>query len=559
MSLQHTCRIALAASAVVVSGCATAPGQPDNELTSKFRQTFASDDPCSDNARNIGIAGGALLGLVIGKSLGDGKSGALIAGALVGSMVGGLIGSDMDRKRCELSKVAKQYDLDITFSTITANGEVLNADAGQIKTADGADSAGAQPAIAGNTVTVRDKDGAAGHFESGSDRLTPKARAYFTAIASQYSSGKMLAGQLDAKRREELGIQVAQRRLLLIGHTDDTGSSPLNASLSERRAQTVAGYLKLQGIPENTLYFQGAGETLPIADNRTDTGRANNRRVEIVEVADETSFKKYLEARKPNYQFYRPADAATASVTPVNVTKANPQATKAVNSAAKTAPPEKRGNPKKPIQTASASALVPNAAVPAAKATPLINFGGLPYNPQDATLKVGELVSGKSSFSLISKAYADDTVVLSDCTRDRPRTTGAVKSLQDGSVYKTSDHLPQLFGKTWAGEINGNLVVINHLAVLRDGGTPANLPVLKVYAQYKPGASKKPEVNEEPRVNSYLVGQGVLYRMFPRGDAGLKCVDVLFGTDGATAARGGKLIYTAGTSDMVADFKPQLQ
>ena len=54
---------------------------------------------------------------------------------------------------------------------------------------------------------------------------------------------------------------------------------------------------------------------------------------------------------------------------------------------------------------------------------------------------------------------------------------------------------------------------------MRDGGKPANLPELKVYAQYKPSAAKKPEVNEEPRVNSYLVGQGVLYRMFPRGDA----------------------------------------
>ena len=80
-----------------------------------------------------------------------------------------------------------------------------------------------------------------------------------------------------------------------------------------------------------------------------------------------------------------------------------------------------------------------------------------------------------------------------------------------------------------------------------------------MYAQYKPSAPRKPEVNEEPRVNSYLVGQGVLYRMFARGDAGLKCMDLLFSTDGATAAKAGKLIYTAGATDFVADFKPQLQ
>ena len=198
-------------------------------------------------------------------------------------------------------------------------------------------------------------------------------------------------------------------------------------------------------------------------------------------------------------------------------------------------------------------------AAASAKDTPVFNFGGTPYNPQDATLKVDGLISENTGFSLISKSFANDTVVLLDCTQDRPRAAGAVKSLNDGKTYKTSEHLPQLFGRTWASEINGNLVVINHLAILRDGGTPANLPELKVYAKYKSGNGKKPELSEEPRVNSYLVGQGVLYRMFSRGDVGLKCVDVLFGTDGATTAKGGKLIYAAGTNLLVADFKPQLQ
>lgn len=560
MSLQRARQVALAASAVLATGCATAPGQPENELTSKFRQTFASDDPCSNNARNIGIAGGTLLGLIIGNSIGDGKSGALVAGALMGGLVGGLVGSDMDRKRCELSKVAKQYDLDMTFSTVNANGEVQEIGASPNKTAD---STGAPPAIIGSTVTVRDKDGVAGHFESGSDRLTPKAREYFAAIAAQYSGEKMLAGQTDPKRREELSKQLAQRRLFLMGHTDDTGSSQLNATLSERRAKAVAAYLKQQGIPESSLYFQGAGETLPIADNRSDTGRAANRRVEIVEVADEASFKKYLEARKPNYQFYRPADVATTSVAGTSNAQPGVKATSRssnVSNAASLAKPAKQKSITATIQPAQSSTLTPTRASTATAAkAPLVNFGGAPYTPQDATLKVGSVIPEKTGFSLMSKAYADDAVVLSDCTRDRPRAAGSVKSLRDGATYKTNEHMPQLFGKTWAGDVNGNLVVINHLAVLRDGGTPANLPELKVYSQYKPGVSKKPEVNEEPRVNSYLVGQGVLYRMFPRGDAGLKCVDVLFATDGSTTAKGGKLIYTAGASDFVADFKPQLQ
>jgi outer membrane protein OmpA-like peptidoglycan-associated protein len=558
MSFQHARNVALAASAVLASGCATAPGEPTNSLSSQLRQTFANDDPCSNNARNIGIAGGVLLGVIVGNNLGAGKSGALATGALVGGLVGGLIGSDMDRKRCELSKVAKQYDLDMTFSTLNTNGEVQEIGASQNKTAD---SAGTQPTIVGSTVTVRDKDGAVGHFESGSDRLTPKAREYFAAIAAQYSGEKMLAGQTDPKRREELGKQLAQRRLFLMGHTDDTGSSQLNATLSERRARAVASYLKQQGLPENALYFQGAGETLPMADNRTDTGRAANRRVEIVEVADEASFKKYLEARKPNYQFYRPSDVAAATGVSANKAKSD-ATTPTVANAASSAKPEKQSKVAASTQKSKTLTVVPARAPTATTTTakaPILNFGGAPYSPQQATLNVGSVIPEKSGFSLISKAYANDTVLMSDCTRDRPRAVGSVKSLHDGSTYKTNEHMPQLFGKTWASDVNGNLVVINHLAVLRNGGTPANLPELKVYAQYKPGASKKPEINEEPQVNSYLVDQGVLYRMFPRGDAGLKCVDVLFATDGSTAAKGGKLIYTAGAADFVADFKPRLQ
>lgn len=124
MSFRNAKRMAIAASAVLASGCATAPGEP-NGLASQVRQTFASDDPCSNNARNIGIAGGALLGMLIGNSSGKGNTQALATGALVGGLVGGLIGADMDRRRCELSKVAKQYDLDMTFSTVSAEGEVL--------------------------------------------------------------------------------------------------------------------------------------------------------------------------------------------------------------------------------------------------------------------------------------------------------------------------------------------------------------------------------------------------------------------------------------------------
>lgn len=532
---------AIACSLLFLTSCATAPGQPG--FQEQVKQTFASDDPCSNNSRNIGILGGAVLGALLGNAMGGGKDESKLLGAAIGGALGGLVGADMDRKRCELSKVAKKYDLDITFANIEPQGEVTPS----VSSQSGAKASVTKTAsneVIGNTVTVRDKDGAAGHFESGADKLTPKAQEYFQAIATQFSPNTAVDALADPRRKQEAGKVLAKRHFLLIGHTDDTGTSQLNANLSERRARAVAAFLVKAGIPENNIYYQGAGETLPIADNRTEAGRAVNRRVEFVELADESGFKKYLETRKPQYEFYRPQMPTAAA----NTEKTAPNAT-----AASTAPSVKSAPAK---GSAVASKTTPKV-IPVA-APPVINFGGYPYSASTAKIATGSLLPEKG-FSLLSKAYADDSVLVSDCSYDRPRAVGTVKSIRDGQTYKTTEHIPQLYGKTWASDVNGNLVVINRLAVLRNSGTPANLPELKVYDQYKPGSNKKPMVSEEPAVNSYLVDKGVLYRIFPRGDGGLKCIDVLFGTDGATSAKAGKLIYTSGDERFVADFKPQLQ
>jgi len=65
------------------------------------------------------------------------------------------------------------------------------------------------------------------------------------------------------------------------GHTDSSGSAEYNQSLSERRAQAVAGYLASQGVKQQRLMTVGAGETRPVASNDTEQGRAANRRVEL--------------------------------------------------------------------------------------------------------------------------------------------------------------------------------------------------------------------------------------------------------------------------------------
>jgi len=66
------------------------------------------------------------------------------------------------------------------------------------------------------------------------------------------------------------------------GHTDNTGTPDGNLALSKSRAEAVAAALTAEGIPTARLTPAGFGQTRPVGDNRTEAGRAANRRVEIV-------------------------------------------------------------------------------------------------------------------------------------------------------------------------------------------------------------------------------------------------------------------------------------
>jgi outer membrane protein OmpA-like peptidoglycan-associated protein len=67
----------------------------------------------------------------------------------------------------------------------------------------------------------------------------------------------------------------------VVGHTDSTGSESYNQTLSERRAQAVAGVLVGQGVAASRVRATGRGETQPVATNDTAAGRQQNRRVEV--------------------------------------------------------------------------------------------------------------------------------------------------------------------------------------------------------------------------------------------------------------------------------------
>lgn len=70
-------------------------------------------------------------------------------------------------------------------------------------------------------------------------------------------------------------------KIELSGHTDNKGKDKYNMELSLNRAKAVYDYLLLAGIDKKRLKYKGFGATQPIADNKTEEGRAKNRRVEF--------------------------------------------------------------------------------------------------------------------------------------------------------------------------------------------------------------------------------------------------------------------------------------
>ena len=83
---------------------------------------------------------------------------------------------------------------------------------------------------------------------------------------------------------ESVGLVLAkynETTLRVTGHTDSTGSEQYNQRLSESRAQSVSSNLLTYGVAQQRIYVEGAGETMPIADNANAQGRSQNRRVEL--------------------------------------------------------------------------------------------------------------------------------------------------------------------------------------------------------------------------------------------------------------------------------------
>lgn len=192
---------------------------------------YTGERQSSKTARNaaIGAAGGAIVGAVIGNNTGGGDAtkGAII-GATTGGLTGGAIGVYQDRQEARLRQ------------ELASTGVRVQRD--------------------GDTITLI----MPGNITFPTDQST--IRSDFYPVLNSVSKV----------------LQEYDKTVVLVeGHTDSTGSDSYNDQLSVKRAVSVGNYLASQGVAANRVDARGYGERRPIADNSTEGGRAQNRRVEI--------------------------------------------------------------------------------------------------------------------------------------------------------------------------------------------------------------------------------------------------------------------------------------
>ena len=191
-----------------------------------------------------GAGAGGAIGAIIGRQTGNTARGAII-GAVVGGAAGAVIGRRMDRQ-------AEQLE-----STLPA------ADVERV----------------GEGIAVTFASGVLFPFDS--DQVLPAGRENLRQLANSLRD-------------------YPETEVLIVGHTDSQGADDYNMRLSYRRAESARQFLAGQGINASRIRVEGRGEMEPVADNSTDAGRAQNRRVEIAIFASEEYRQQILNENRGN-------------------------------------------------------------------------------------------------------------------------------------------------------------------------------------------------------------------------------------------------------------------
>lgn len=171
----------------------------------------------------VGAVAGAVLGGVTGNNAGRGA----VIGAGIGAIAGNLWSKRMEDKRRDLAAASAGTGID-----------VARTDDNRLKVNVPSDIS----------------------FDTGRSNIKPEMRSVLNELTKNLDSDV---------------------RVTVVGHTDNTGSAAVNDPLSLDRAEAVKDYLTARGVPSQRVLVQGRGEREPIANNGTESGRAQNRRVEI--------------------------------------------------------------------------------------------------------------------------------------------------------------------------------------------------------------------------------------------------------------------------------------
>ncbi|MCG3884863.1 OmpA family protein [Photobacterium leiognathi] len=481
----------------------------------------------------IGCLTGAVLGGLTGKVLG-GNEGALI-GAGVGVLVGCSAGYYWGMREEKLQQAAQNTNVTVEFESIgnKDDDDKENSSAPAMIAVQSK-----QIAIAQNNKQTKKIEKAIGSAEIVGLSATIKGDIFKggqTRISSQKHK-KFLKEYVEV-------IKPSNSAVLVIGHTDSTGSSQANARVSFNRAASVADELIRSGIPKENIYVYGAGESQPIASNLTAQGRADNRRIEIVTLDNKPEYvTKYVKFKEtePAYAKLRATDNIAKQnktiASKVSLGQANSKTTK--NEVVKVVNKENKRK---------------------TSAKGYVDFGGKLFDGQNDDLFAFIGARPSNDFSIIGQAVANSMDETS-CVYDEPQITTHI-ARPGSQLERTKDYAPGMNRTAWWGNANKHGINVSPVSVSRDTYSAVELPVVSIYENYFSGANNKPIKTKKPVVvNVYNGSNGVVYRAFIE-DANypVKCIDIAVnkqGSQGKFTAFGGQIYYEGPKGLMISEYKP---
>lgn len=325
--------------------------------------------------------------------------------------------------------------------------------------------------------------------------------------------------------------------IVVIGHSDASGSTSFNFELSLRRAAGVAQTLAQSGVQPDRITVAGYGESRPIADNESEAGRVLNRRIEIVEYRRSETLVGLV------------ADAYRSISLPEFI--ATERRTAEVASA--------RAERDRVAQEVLAFVGTRRADGSS------VDFGGVPatHSSERLAVLVGQVEkpSPWEWANLFRQARAmetDETLDLA-CSATELDDPAFQKRLvrEDNTDDLSGPWVSKLglYGTVWAGDINGHLVTLADMAVLATG-MPETAPTLYLHRRFK-GDEAKADIKARGAAAATLGETGLLYRVYFAEDAWpVRCIDLVFDRKNPGNFRHGRLYYENEGRIYVVTYEP---